>query len=61
MYKLIACVLILSALIQETVQDGNCPDCGAPTAEAFITSTISSSVGRTRQRRQAAINLERGM
>ena len=61
MYKLVACVLILFALMQKAVQDGNCPDCGVPTAAASITSTFSSSVDRTRQRRQAAINLEPGM
>ena len=47
--------------MQKAVQDGNCPDCGVPTAAASITSTFSSSVDRTRQRRQAAINLEPGM
>ncbi len=61
-FKLIACVVILSALIQESVQDGNCPVCGAPTAEASITSTFAGS-SKTRQRRQAtrSINLESGM
>ncbi len=61
MYKLIACVVILSALIQESVQDGNCPVCGAPTAEASITNTFAGSFSNTRRRRQAAINPEPGM
>ncbi len=61
MYKLIVCVLILSALIQESVQDGNCPVCGAPTDEALITSTLAGSFSKTRQRRQATINPEPGM
>ncbi len=59
MYKLIACALILSTLIQESVQDGDCPDCpvcGAPTADAEITSSFS----KTRRRRQASINPEPG-
>ncbi|XP_064385779.1 uncharacterized protein LOC135334492 isoform X2 [Halichondria panicea] len=60
MYKLIACIVILSALSQESVQDGNCPDCPdcpvcrAPTAEASITSTFAGSFSKTRRRRQAA-------
>ncbi len=63
MYKLIACVLILSALIQESVQDGDCPDCpvcGAPTADAEITSTFAGSLSKTRRRRQASMNPEPG-
>ncbi|XP_064385961.1 uncharacterized protein LOC135334617 isoform X2 [Halichondria panicea] len=59
MYKLIACALIVSALIQESIQDGNCLACGAPTAEASITSTFAgSSFSKTRRRRQVAINSE---
>ncbi|XP_064385904.1 uncharacterized protein LOC135334578 isoform X3 [Halichondria panicea] len=61
--KLIACVAILCGLIQESVQDGNCPDCPvcrAPTAEASITSTFAGSFSKARQKRQAtrSINLE---